>query len=104
MTNDDFEKLFDAAVKAERELMITKAADYAGGGDRLWNFRSGAGITGLTPAQTLWGYLSKHLASIRDIARGRKVTRETLREKCGDARNYILLLEALVLTQGMKDA
>jgi hypothetical protein len=68
--------------------------------DRLVNFHTGSEITGLTPMQTLWGYLAKHLASVRDIVNGKVVSREVLREKIGDSRNYLVLLEALALDGG----
>lgn len=99
MKNEEFERVFDAVVKQERETLIEKSRDYAGGGDRLWNFRAGAGISGGTPEQALWGYLTKHLVSIRDICNGKEVTRAQLREKIGDARNYLVLLEALVIDE-----
>jgi len=99
MTHEEFAKLFDAVVKNERATLVNKAIEYSRQGDRLWNFRAGAGLTGLSPEQTLWGYLCKHLASIRDICNGVPASRKMIREKIGDARNYLILLEGLLLDQ-----
>jgi hypothetical protein len=41
--------------------------------------------------------MAKHLASIREIVNGKAVTYEILREKIGDARNYLVLLEGMIL-------
>jgi len=96
MTNEEFEKLFDAVVAQERETLITKAGEYSTDSDRFHNFHAGAAISGQTPARTLWGFLVKHLVSVRDIVDGRKSDRAMLREKIGDCRNYLILLEALL--------
>jgi len=97
MKSEEFNQLFENAVAQERVTLGVKREEYAGGHDRLENFHTGSEITGLTPMQTLWGYLAKHLASVRDIVNGKVVSREVLREKIGDSRNYLVLLEALVL-------
>ena len=100
MKSEEFNQLFEDAVAQERVTLGVKREEYAGNSDRLENFHTGSEITGLTPMQTLWGYLAKHLASVRDIVNGKVVSREVLREKIGDSRNYLVLLEALALDSG----
>lgn len=99
MQSHEFEKFFDDIVDQERNTLILKAFDYASHTDRFRNFNDGADFTGMTPAQTLWGYLAKHLSSIREMVRGKSYDRDYLREKIGDARNYLVLLEALLAYQ-----
>ena len=96
----DFEAFFDEIVAHERATLCAKREEYAGESRRLHNFYDGADFTRKSPAETLWGYLTKHLVSCREIAFGKKVSRATLREKIGDARNYLALLESLVLEGG----
>lgn len=100
MKSEEFNQLFEDSVAQERVTLGVKREEYAGNSDRLENFHTGSEITGLTPMQTLWGYLAKHLASVRDIVNGKVVSREVLREKIGDSRNYLVLLEALALDGG----
>jgi len=102
MTNEEFEKLFDAVVAQERATLITKAGEYASSADRFHNFHVGASISGQSPARTLWGFLVKHLVSVRDIVDGRQADRAMLREKIGDCRNYMILLEGLLLDESAK--
>lgn len=53
---------------------------------------------GGTPAQNLWGFLKKHLTSVLDLVDGSKpVTKAMVDEKVGDAINYLVLLEAVLL-------
>jgi len=99
MKNVDFQAILEYCFDEEKKLIGVKAEDYARDGDRLANFKSGAAFTGLSPRQTLWGYLAKHLSSVKEIVDGKNVSRSILREKIGDARNYLLLLEALVLEE-----
>jgi hypothetical protein len=102
MTNEQFENLMDAAIAQERATLINKAGEYASDADRFHNFYAGAAISGQTPARTLWGFLVKHLVSVRDIVDGRKADRAMLREKIGDCRNYLVLLEGLLLDEAAK--
>lgn len=96
MNTPDFNVLFEDVVDQERKTLGVKAQEYGQPG-RLWNFKRGAEISGMSPRMTLWGYLVKHLTSISDICWSDKpVDRAFLREKIGDARNYLFLLEALV--------
>jgi len=102
MTNEEFEKLFEDVVFQERTTLLTKSAEYASDADRFHNFHVGASISGQSPARTLWGFLVKHLVSVRDIVDGREADRAMLREKIGDCRNYLILLEALLVDEDVK--
>lgn len=99
MTNQLFEEIFAAAVARERATLMVKAAEYARG-DRLSNFKLAGARLECTPERALEGMMEKHLTSIhdliRDIDRGVVAPVDQWREKIGDARNYLILLEGLV--------
>lgn len=97
-TNTDaLMEVFNRAVDHERQTLFGKTVEYGMPQKRLWNFYRGAQVIGTTPTLCLWGYLGKHLTSISDICHGKKASPEMVREKIGDARNYLVLLEALLL-------
>ena len=72
-------------------IMKSKNGNYSKGDeDKLHNFHAGAEINGSTPAQACWGYLTKHLVSLRDkVMRNDFSDRDDLMEKCIDSINYI---------------
>lgn len=102
MTNEEFIKHYETVVQQERETLSAKRTEYANGEDRFANFCEGAVFTGLSPEQTLWSYMAKHLVSVREIVNGKNVTNEMLREKIGDVRNYLILLEGMIIDRKNK--
>ena len=98
MTHEQFEILLEATQKEDREILSSKNAEYAPGDDKLANFKKSARSLGVTPEQCLWYFCQKHLTSIQDIVNGEAgYTPERLKEKAGDARRYMILLEGLML-------
>lgn len=96
MTGAQLDKIVDEQIEHIRKSLKAKQEEYATG-DRLYNFRKGAQITGTTPESTCWGYMLKHLVSIHDIANGVRTTNtEQLDEKIGDTINYLILLKAII--------
>lgn len=72
------------------ETLISKNRKYSIENDRLHNFNAGSDISGRTPAQTCWGYLTKHLVALRDmIEKDDFSDREDFLEKCQDSINYL---------------
>lgn len=110
MNQADFSALVASTIKATTDLLVVKGGEYAGSEDRLANFKRGAGLTGATPMQVLFIYLSKHYDAvatyIRDDATNTERRRsESIRGRVHDAINYLLLLEALIVErEGEKDA
>lgn len=101
MKNDTFTKLFDDTVSRCRELLVVKGGEYAGSEDRLANFKRGAALTGCSPLQCLFIYMSKHydaLATyVRDEATGEaRVRSEPISGRVDDLINYGFLLQALL--------
>lgn len=100
MTTEEFNVIVEKRLESIKRILITKSKEYAISEDRLYNFRRGAKFTNKTPYETLWGYLTKHLVSIHDMVEGkRSYTPEAVEEKIGDAINYLILLEALLLEE-----
>lgn len=81
----------------ERTL-ASKAAEYATD-DRLHNFKRAAAMLEDFPESACVGFMTKHLVSVLDIVDRLPVvpTREMIDEKIGDAINYLILLEALLV-------
>ena len=85
-----FEMLLDELDGNSLDTLKKKNAKYASEYDCLHNFNAGADIMGSTPAQCAWGYLTKHLTSLRDMIVEDDVRdREDFLEKCQDSINYI---------------
>lgn len=85
--------------------------DYREGADTLRNFKSVAERTGMSPVQCLMVYLCKHLDSIAttcreaegmsdDLRAVRYTTGEGIISRLDDARNYLDLLECLLVDTG----
>lgn len=84
-----------------KKLLITKGGEYAGGSDRLANFKRGAGRVGVKPLTVLHIYLSKHLDAIDTYVRKAQceetqVLSEPIEGRIDDAINYLLLAKALI--------
>lgn len=93
MEAERFQKLLDELDGNSLQTLKEKNARYAQNGDCLHNFRSGAEISGGTPAQACWGYVTKHLVALRDmVERDNFSNREDFLEKCQDTINYIRFL------------
>ncbi len=97
MTNDEFNDLIEDLIKTASNTLHKKNSAYAfDSSDPLENFNVGSDIAGMTPPQTCWGYLTKHLAALKGmIDRNDFSDLEDFKEKCQDSINYILLLWCL---------
>jgi hypothetical protein len=101
VTHEAFDTVLEKRIALIREVLVTKAAEYATNADRLHNFKRASEVTpGLTPAQHCLGFATKHWVSICDLvgelARGDRKKLPLLFEKVGDAINYLILLEAII--------
>lgn len=90
MNIETFNKLLDELDGNSLETLKQRNDKYASPNDCLHNFDSGAEIMGGTPAQCAWGYVTKHLAALRDkVQKNDFHDRDDLMEKCQDIINYI---------------
>lgn len=93
MNNIHFEALLEELDENSVKTLAEKNARYSTSDDALHNFKMGADISGGTPAQACWGYLTKHLVALRDmVMRNDFSNREDFLEKCQDTINYIRFL------------
>lgn len=78
-------------------VLFAKSAEYASEDDVLHNFKTAAAFNDETPEEALWGFLTKHLISLRDMVKSSdEFPMEVWCEKIGDAQNYLTLLKAIV--------
>jgi hypothetical protein len=101
MIQDDFNKLLDAIYEHRiKGVMCKKSAEYARGGDKLYNFYRAASMSEKTPIECLRGMKLKHDVSVDDMlndeAGGKEHSQALWTEKLGDKINYLLLLWALL--------
>ena len=97
METKQFNKLLTEIQAHQKETLSVKSKEYAQNDDRLHNFKEGAKLALTTPGVYLWMLATKHLECARNLAYGLLPNeKELVREKLGDARNYLLLLEALL--------
>jgi hypothetical protein len=79
-------------------VLSEKAPEYVDvNKDRLSNFKKAAALQGMTPEQALFGMLAKHLVSLSEMVGNPNDDRPKWEEKITDARNYLYLLEVLLI-------
>jgi hypothetical protein len=102
MSEEEFIVIRENRIASIRSTLSAKAEEYATRYDVLHNFRSATDFTHLSMQTTLWGFMTKHLVSIRDMIQSKQTnhyTTEQWEEKIGDTINYLILLEAIVKEQ-----
>lgn len=101
MTNIDFKKIVRARQSYTQKTLVIKGAEYSRNNDRLHNFYQAAAMNGETPAKSLWGMLTKHIISIKDMIddtdKNIYPTEAQINEKIGDVINYMHLLECIFI-------
>lgn len=100
MNQTDFNEVLRGTIMRTADLLRIKGGEYAGSVDRLANFKRGAALTGCSPEQVLFIYLSKHYDAIatfiQDRAAGALRDRsEPIQGRIDDCINYLFLLQAL---------
>ena len=95
-SHEQFEKVLQNRCLSMREVLGTKAEEYAKGGNRYHNFDVAARVLGVTPPQALLGMWMKHIVSVLDmIAAEKPLDEKVIDEKIGGLINYAVLLEGL---------
>jgi hypothetical protein len=88
--------------KTEMKLMRAKGKEYTvssinGNEDKLKNFKSIGERLGLSASMVCMVYLLKHIDSIRNyVLEGKEFSNEPIEGRIHDARNYFLLLGAII--------
>ena len=103
MKFDDFDRLVEYVVeKCIKGVMCAKSAEYAREGDKLYNFKRAAEVSGKTSLECLQGMKLKHDVSILDMLADeadptkRTHSLELWEEKISDDINYLILMLALL--------
>lgn len=97
MDSDTFDAIVSAQLDICKEMLISKASEYAVDTDRLHNFRVAAKLQGVPMPQALGGMMAKHTISIYDmIYADHEHTPDLWQEKITDHINYLLLLRAMI--------
>lgn len=101
MNSDKFTSIVEDGIEWSRNTLCNKAKVYQNGDDRLSNFKAAGRMDAVTPERALWSMALKHRVKLEDIVTaigdGELPTNEQLRETTGDLRNYLHLLEALII-------
>ncbi len=84
------------------KTLLRKETEYASMTDRFHNFKVAARILNCTPENALLGMAMKHFVSVLDIVESLDTSNPKLdipliNEKVGDAINYLILLEGMLL-------
>ena len=101
MNASEFEEFFNSVQEHERSTFTSKSQDYSSDDDKFFNFHQAAHINGIwdetTPEREAWGFATKHLISVLDIIHHRVgFDVHKAREKFGDLRIYLTLIEAMM--------
>lgn len=97
MTTKEFECIMENQINRCREILGSKAGEYAAEDDRLHNFRVAAALQGGSLKQALAGMMVKHTVSLYDMCTsGKAYPIELWDEKITDHQNYLTLLRAVV--------
>lgn len=100
MTHEQFEKILNERFEKCKATLLRKSKEYASNDDKLHNFKVAANFVSCGPDGALWGFLVKHLVSVRDMILSDTIpSQEMIDEKIGDCINYLILLEAIWIDQ-----
>lgn len=99
MNRKEFNKLVDKRKELIESVLQKKGAEYSGDTNVFHNFEEGTKMSFHSKREMVaWEYMTKHLQSIRDMISDDKAYSEhIIREKFGDAINYLILMEAMML-------
>lgn len=97
MDNQTFNIELENTFNRARKMLMKKGIAYSGETDRLEQFKRAGVAQGITPESALMGMAMKHITKLTDMCKAPESYDITKwNEVAGDARNYILLLEALI--------
>jgi len=103
MTEEQFLEIYKRMKNNEESIMCTKGMEYTVGDlktDRLANFYRIAKELDQDPKLVCYIYLKKHLDSIACyVKNGKEYTEEKIEGRINDARNYLILLNAIIQEQ-----
>lgn len=101
MNTTELDSLVKSTFAEINRLLVIKGGEYANAEDRLANFKRGAALTGCTPLQVLFIYMSKHYDAVASFvqtsAKGEaRPSSEPIEGRLDDLINYCLLAKGLI--------
>lgn len=102
MHNNQFQEVLETQIRQTTSTLAGKAEEYASDNDRLANFKRSAHLNHTTQPKAVTGMMSKHTVSVYDMVdEGRSYTAAEWDEKIGDHINYLILLKAVLIEEGL---
>lgn len=102
MHNNQFQEVLDIQIQQTLHTLAGKAEEYASENDRLANFKRSAHLNHTTQPKAVTGMMSKHTVSVYDMVEdGKAYTASEWDEKIGDHINYLILLKAVLIEEGL---
>jgi hypothetical protein len=103
MNAERFSIIYNDLESKERELIMRKRSEYAPDVDVLANFKQTAAILHIEPEDVCAVFMMKHVQAVVNGARNPETRlefgdaqREGFAQRISDARNYLMLMAALV--------
>lgn len=101
MNSAEFEAVFNETIELSRDVLLSKAAEYADDTDRLHNFVVASDLSGTPMREALAGMMIKHTVSLYDMIYSDKTySKGVWDEKILDHFNYLILLRAVLQETG----
>jgi hypothetical protein len=105
MNRTNFNKQVKTRFELSEKVLIKKGSEYANEQNVFVNFERGVGLSfHNSPEKVAWEYCVKHLESIRSMLDHIETdgvngfpNEELVREKFGDAINYMIIIEAMIM-------
>jgi hypothetical protein len=91
MTKDEQIIFFEAFTQKQKDVMLSKGDDYAGG-DRLSNFKKAGTICGLNAELNCLNLIATKVARLGELLNGKEPKNESVEDSILDLANYSILL------------
>jgi hypothetical protein len=106
MTKDERTAITEAATKRRMKIMDDKGKDYQGEEKEgvNGNFYRNARVLGVSPTLIWAVYFNKHVDSLMTFVRTGRLESEGLRGRLDDMRNYLDILEAMAVEEGLVES
>lgn len=96
MTSDQEHNLFKEFVSAEKDILFSKASDYANH-DVLSNFKKVANVLDITPQQYCVQMITTKIVRLANLIGSNKLPKhESIQDSIHDLRNYAFLLGCIL--------
>lgn len=110
MERPDFNAVVEERIELIRKVLAAKGKEYSLGADVFHNFNRATGLSFHEGREKVaWEFMAKHLQSIKDILTHVETggcngypTKELVQEKIGDAVNYLILIEGMLIERIQK--